>query len=346
MKESKKLKIHLLSCHSILEYDLLHLFTEMGHEVFCNGAYRNPAGNGLLPRPGVANAKYFPEYEKLSAEFPKTNLPSELIEPFDIIFIMHTPEFVNENWNKIKHKKVIWYSIGQSLRHVENSIRRARYEGMKIVRYSPKEEKLPDYLGSDACIRFYKDEQEFCNWNGQVKRVINFTQSLRGRRHFCHHDEIMALVHDFPSLIYGSGNDDLGPLNGGDVPYDLMKGALRDNRVYVYGGTWPAPYTLSFIEAWMTGIPIVAIGKRLAEKIEGVAGTDIYDFYEVQDLIEHGKDGFVSDNKDELRQDIHTLLEDYELAEQVGAAGRKKAISLFGRDLIKHQWEDFFNSLH
>lgn len=342
--EHKKYKIHYLSCHSVLEYYEVSLFAELGHTVFSNGAYSDPKGYKSLPRPMV-NLEYSPEYEKLAKEHPKTKLPLELIDPFDIIYIAHTPEWVNENWEKIKHKKVIWRSIGQSTRHVENMIRKARYEGLRIVRYSPFEQNIPDYLGADAIIRFSIDENEFKDWNGKEKRVINFTQSLKGRRTFCHYDDIMAAVNGFPALVYGSGNDDLGYLNGGELPYDLMKGALRDNQVFVYGGTWPAPYTLTFMEAFMTGIPVVSIGENMAERIEQVAQSERLEFFEIPSIITNGVNGYVFDDIQSLRNQIHQLLEDYELAKKIGEAGRKRAIELFGKEKIKGEWQAFFDKI-
>lgn len=339
------MKIHYLSDHSILEYLEVKLFSEMGHEVFSNGAYLDPAGSKLLPRPGIPSAKYFPEYESLARQYPKTHLPPELIQPFDVIFIMNRPEWITENWNNIKHKRVVWRSIGQSTRTVENMIRKMRYEGMKIVRWSNKEQNIPDYLGADSVIYSYQDPQEFTNWNGTEKRVINFTQSLKGRRTFCHYDDLMQLADGFPTQIFGSGNDDLGGLNGGDLPYELMKGQMRDNRVFIYGGTWPAPYTLAFQEAMMTGIPIVSIGKKLAENIPSIPERDKISFFEIPDFIEHAQNGFYSDDITELRGIIHRLLEDYEYAKQISEKGRAKAISVFGKNLIKNLWAAFFATL-
>lgn len=339
------MNILYLSCHSILEYDEVSLLTELGHNVFSDGAYSDPTGNKLLPRPGISNGKYFPELEQLARENPKTHLADETIEWADVIIIMHTPEWVTENWDRIKHKRVIWRSIGQSTKHVENMIRKARYEGLKIVRYSPVEANLPDYVGNDMTIRFYKDPEEFKEWNGDTKRVINMSQSLKARRMHCHYDDIMAIIDGFPALIYGSGNDDLGPLNGGELPYDLMKGAMRDNRVFVYGGTWPAAYTLAFMEAWMTGIPIVAIGRDLAEQVSGIPTQDRLSFYEVTNFIEDGVNGFIADDYGKARAVIHELLEDHELAKRIGAAGREKAIEIFGKETIMAQWKEFLESL-
>lgn len=340
------MKILYLSVHSILEYDELLLFTELGHEVFSMGAYSNGGeGHYLLPRPSIPGMEHYPEFEKLEREGKKTEIPQEMIDWADLIVIMHVPEWVTENWERIKHKPVIWRSIGQSTEHVENMIRRMRYESLKIVRYSPVEEKIKGYLGADAFIRFYKDPEEFKDWNGQTKRVVNFTQSLKARSVFCHYDHIMQTINGFPAIIYGSGNDDLGPLNGGDLPYELMKGAMRDNRVFFYSGTWPAPYTLAFIEAFMTGIPIIAIGKGLAEDIPQIPEVDRFPFYEVTNFIEHGVNGFIANTVEEARAFIHILLEDEPQAKNIGAKGRERAIELFGKDTIKKQWEEFLKTI-
>lgn len=328
-----------------MEYDEVKLFTELGHTVFSDGVYRDPKGHKTLPRPEIPGMKYFPEFEKLAGSHPKTNLAQEIIDWADFIVIMHTPEWVTENWERIKHKKVIWRSIGQSTRHVENMIRRMRYEGLKIVRYSAMEQNIPDYLGCDAIIPFYKDPDEWKDWNGNQKRVINFTQSLLARRHFCHYDQIMQAINGFPALIYGTGNDNLGGLNGGELPYDLMKGALRDNRVFIYGGTWPAAYTLSFQEALMTGIPVVALGPKLAEEIEGADRMAVGHYYELGNIIENGINGFIADDIGQLRGYIHELLESLDLAQAISKNGRETAIRLYGKDTVYKLWEDFFASL-
>jgi len=331
------MKIHYLSTHCVLEYDEVSLLTELGHDVFSNDAYADPRGNKSLPRPGIKGAKHFKEFEELTRHHPKTRLPAELIEPFDCIIAMHTPEWISENWDRMKHKRVIWRSIGQSTKVVENMIRKMRYEGMQIVRYSPMEKYIPDYLGEDATIRFYKDPEEFCGWNGDKQRVVNFTQTLKGRRLCCHYDHVMQMVEGFPATIFGSGNDDLGPLNGGEIPYETTKKELRDNRVYVYTGTWPAPYTLMLIEAMMTGIPVVSIGRQMAENLK----VERFKFFEIPEIIETEKSGFYSDEMNELRATIHRLLEDKDLARQWGEAGRKRAIELFGKENIKNQWREF-----
>ena len=144
-----------------------------------------------------------------------------------------------------------------------------------------------------------------------------------------------------PRIIYGPGNEDVADLNGGKIPYDELKRVLRDCRVYFYTGTHPASYTLNFIEAWMTGIPIVAIGGEY-----GNANYFGQNTYEIPNLIQNGINGFCFDDINILHDCCKNLLEDESLAKQIGIEGRKSAIHYFGKDNIKHQWEEFFKHIN
>lgn len=333
------MKLQYIGCHSILEYDECKLLSEIGVDVYCNGAYRDPKGAYTLPRPGIPTMKFEQKFFDLTAKYPKTDLPPGLIEPYDVIMIMHDPEVLFNNWPRIKHKKVIWRSIGQSVSSLESRLFPLYQQGLKIVRYSLKEKKLPNFSGCTAYIPFYKDSDEFKDYTGENQTIINMSQSLLGRRYFCHYDELMQMGNGFDFKIYGSGNNDLGHVNGGDIPYELLKEKLRTSRAYLYGGTWPAPYTLSFIEAMMTGIPVVAIGKKLAESEH----FEKFDFYEVAEIITNGVNGFCSDNIIELRRYIKELLDDKAMAMTIGMAGRQTAIKYFGKDIIKLKWKELLN---
>lgn len=336
------MKILYISVHSILEYDELSLLTKLGHDCFSLGAYGDPKGHRGLPRPGIEGMKYHKDLDEQSRLFPRTEIPQDFIDQFDVILCMHQPDILVQNWPRMRHKKVIWRSIGQSTPSVEATLKPLRDDGLKIIRYSPKEACIPGYIGSDAMIRFYKDHNELKDWNGSDKSVINFTQSLKGRRHFCHYDHIIETMSGFQSKVYGTGNDDLGALNGGELPWEQMKGKLRDSRVFVYGGTWPASYTLSFQEAWMTGTPIVSIGKRLAN---GVPNTEQFDFFEVPEMIQHGESGFYADDIGEMKSYVRQLLDNDDLAKKISEKSRERAISLFGIDTIKPLWEEFLKNL-
>lgn len=343
------MRILYLSCHSILEFDEVRLFHELGHEIFSPGAYVEPmnVGDDSL-RPGIKGLEYDPEIAQMwqahEQIFPERNgkeyITKEIADCFDVIIVMHMPHWITMNWDAIKHKTVVWRTIGQSIDKQEAALKSYR-DKIKIVRYSPRESSIPNYIGSDALIRFYKDPEEFKEWNGKTKRIITLSQSMPKRASACSFGVFEEATKNLPRALFGPGNEAAGEMALGRLSFEDLKKELRENRVYFYTGTHPASYTLNFIEAWMTGIPIVAVGPAYGNS-EYIPGHYLY---EVHSLIDSGVDGYVGDSVDELRGQCVMLLEDEVAAREIGGAGRKRAIELFGKDLIKEQWQEFLQTL-
>ena len=104
----------------------------------------------------------------------------------------------------------------------------------------------------------------------------------------------------------------------------------------IYGGTAPASYTLSFIEALMMGLPIVAISKELAHIIYD------FDFYEVDEILAQ-IGGLVCDNVDQMFEKTEMMLNDIDFAKEMSKKQRALAIEMFGKKKIIKQWEEFLN---
>jgi hypothetical protein len=346
------LRILYLSCHEILEYDELCLLTELGHEVFSpGGAYANPVQSGGFMRSVIPKGQFYDHLYSVSLQCSKDRLHPELIDWADVILSMHNPRlpgqrvaqpWIVNNWSLFRRmgKPVVWRSIGQSVPAVERELSRFVEDGLKIVRYSPFERNLPDYAGEDAMIRFYKDPDEFHGWTGEYHQVITVAQSMKQRGEHLGYSLFERVTANFNAKIFGINNSDCGELNGGKRSYNELKQDLRENRAFFYFGTQPASYTLGFIEAWMTGIPVVAVGSPLRE-------TGLYPrwLYEVPDLIDHGANGLVGETHQELVDFIDALMGDYDYAVKVGNAGRKSAIEHFGKEKIMKQWDEFLGEL-
>jgi len=338
------MKILYLSVHEILEADEVKMFHDLGHEVFSPGAYFDPT-TGCSMRPAIPGLTYDPKwielYNQIGQEFPgidgKRRLPQELVDCFDVVIVMHRPEFISENWDVLKNKRVIWRTIGQSIASTEHRLRGYREQGMEIVRYSPKEAIIPGFIGQDALIRFGKDPNVYSGWTGHEKQVINFTQHMEQRGGACGWQYFRDATEGFERRLYEPGNNQPG-FGMGMVPYSEMVQALRNSRVYLYTGTMPASYTLNFIEAWMTGIPIVSIGQNLGN------GGGYPALFEVHELINSGVNGFVANEVENLRIPIKQLLEDADLAATIGAAGRQEAIRHFNVDMIGAAWDAYLQN--
>lgn len=328
------MKILYLSCHSILEYDEIKLFTEMGHQVFSvNGSYANPQSPIDNKRPSFQGF-YSDQLNAVALQCSKENLHQELIDWADVIYVMHRDDWIINNWEKFKGKPVIWRTIGQSIPAMEAKLVLCRMQGLKIVRYSPEEQNLGGYIGHDAIIRFYKDPEEFKGYNGETNKVMTVSQSMIEREPYCGWGIFNKATEGLDRVVFGPKNEETGCW-GGLLSYEDLKKAYRDHRVYFYTGTYPASYTLNLIEAMMTGMPIVAIDREMAN-------LNIYpqtDVYEVDKLIQ------VVENLEEARSFIEFFLSDNAYALQEGKKNRLTAEEIFGKESIKKQWEAFFNEL-
>jgi hypothetical protein len=340
-------KILYLSAHSILEYDEVKMFHELGYEVFSPGAYVEPANPGDASlRPGIPTLAYNPdlltEFHAIGAAHPgednKNYLTLDFVKHFDTVVVMHLPRWIEMNWPvfEASGKRIIWRTIGQSVIDTEKKVAPYRARGLQIVRYSPKEELTPHFCGSDGLIRFYKDPDELKDWNGSVRHIINFSQSMKQREPACNYSFFEEVTRPFPRRLFGPGNEGLN-WSTGKVTYEQQKQEMRNARAYFYTGTHPASYTLNFMEAWMTGTPIVAIGPKHGNA-SYFPGCHLY---EVHELITNGVNGFISDDINELRVYIKALLTDPTLAAKISSAGRQEAIRHFGRDMIFNSWKAF-----
>ena len=200
-----------------------------------------------------------------------------------------------------------------------------RYDGLEIVRYSPKERNLGSYAGEDAVIRFGKYPEDFPAWTGERKQVINVTQNLYQRHPATNWEFWEVATADLPRLTIGPGSEVIGGV--GNVSTAAMYDLLAHSRAYLYTGTQPASYTLGLIEALMTGIPVVSIGPswmQLPELFEG-----------------HELTGFAFENPEDAASLLRLWLNDSEVAQDVSEGQRAKAIQTFGIETIGPQWKAY-----
>lgn len=341
-----------LSAHSVLEYDEVRMFQSLGWDVFSPGAYVEPANPGdATMRPPIPGLVYDKEDVRLyhacatgDGRDNKANLSAELVSRFSAVVVMHIPEWIIGNWGVLgpfiqRGGRVIWRTIGQSISHQEAKLAPFRAQGLQIVRYSPAEERIPGYIGADAMIRFYKNPDEWTGWTGETKRVLHIGQDVILRREHCSYDFYEETTRPFLRTLIGNGSEAV-PWGRGRVSYDDMRAALRDHRVFFYTGTHPASYTLGFIEALMTGIPVVASGPIHGNNRRAFPGHDLY---EVADILD-GSNGLASDDPFELREYIEALMSNREYAADIGKRGRETAIRLFGEATIREQWAKFLGA--
>ena len=107
--------------------------------------------------------------------------------------------------------------------------------------------------------------------------------------------------------------------------YDDLQRVLKRARLYLHDGE--QEYTITLIEAMMTGLPLVSF------RIPGI-----------ERYVEHGVNGFVGESAREIREHCRLLLEDAELARRMGAASRAKAEREFAEDRWIRQWREILGA--
>jgi len=343
------MKILYLGCHEVLEFDEVRMLHELGHQVFSTAAHIFAGRKKEWSlRPSLSCLNY--EAEDLAAFHSLTRPPlsghplltREFVGRFDVVIIMHSPEVIECNWEALRHGRVAWRTIGQSFEGLEMRLSRYRERGLKVIRCSPMERLIPGYMGEDAVIRFYKDPDDYGPWNGRERAVITVAQSMPRRSQVCSFDIFVEVLNGLPHKLLGPDNKGAGKAWRGVLSYDALRAAYTDHRAFFFTGTKPASYTLTFVEAWMSGIPIVAIGSRLGDAHPMLPGHHLY---EVPRLIDNEVNGFVSDSPEVLKKYLTSLLQDEATARAVSAAGRQESIRIFGKEIIAQQWKQFLKDV-
>lgn len=353
------MNIVLLLAHEIEEYQQVLLMHELGHAVFSIGAYMRPSRPGATDtlRPSLPDVPEVPHLvdviDALGAAHPgednlgmaKRHLPDEVIEWSDVIICHHLEHtWIVPQWERIRHKRVIWRTVGQSTHGNEWMMQPLREDGLQIVRYSPKERNIPEYAGEDALIRFWMDPDEWTGWTGEDAVVTNVTQDLY-RRSLTNDQRLQPPGQQWTSWQFweqatsalprkpaGPGSRTIGGLGPLSVPD--MQALLRTSRAYLYTGTQPASYTLGFIEALMTGIPVVSIGPGW-HQIQPY-GPFMFEAHELSPLW--------TDRPSEAAAMLRRLLDDPAYAADISAQGRTTAVEVFGKAHVAEAWQDFLGT--
>lgn len=332
------MNVLLLLAHSIEEHDQLRLLAGLGYDVFSIGGYIDPAHPHDPKRPALPDVPYHPELRMVvdglgtpdNLTAAKERIPDDLIDWADVIICHHYEwAWLVPQWDRIRHKRVVWRTVGQSVESNEAAMAPLRRDGLQVVRYSPKERNIPGYIGEDALIRFYKDPAEWNGWIGSREVVLNFTQHLRQRHPYTNFDFWADATEGLDALAAGPGSEVLG--GPGEVPLPVMVELLRTCRVYLYTGTQPASYTLGLIEAMMTGIPVVSIGPRHMDIFS--YGRDLFEGHEIA--------GLWYDDAWLARLKLRELLDDYDVARVHSDQQRARAIDLFGMETVGAAWKAF-----
>lgn len=331
------MNVLLLSCHSVLEFDELRMWSEIpGIKLMSPGAYWEPE-KGCALRPGLKlevpeDWRHTWSTIRPTPEQPdhKDHITPASIEPFDVVVVMHHWPWIFDNWEAFKGKTVVWRDIGQTSPEDElSNIKQAKDLGVKIVRYWDGYQARDNYQGHDAIIPFGKYKEDFPHWQGGRQAVMGLSQSIKHRNEACRFPCWETSTQGLARVMFGNGNEDL-PYFGGPADYHKMLNNMTQYNSFWYGGTRPAPYTLALMEAMFVGIPVFTVADPGWESA-------------VTDLV--GDVGLV-DSSSELHERLKECISmGRPILNMIAQAQRKTAQSFWDASVIKPKWEAFFRSL-
>lgn len=338
-----------MSCHSILEYDEIRILNQLGHKVFCIGSYIKPKEPHTNIRPPIdiePDYNLLGLYHRIHLANIENNIPEnlrghiltkEFVDNFDCIIVMHRLDWIVANWEIFKNKTVVLRTIGQNVESNEVELKPYIDQGIKVIRYSPKERELKNYAGEHAIIRFLKYRKDYLVRNPIKNYAMSFVQNAKVRGDFCYTSVIESVAKFVPFKIYGPNND-CYDFFGGMLSYDQQIKELAQNKCYLYTGTVPAQYTLNFMEAMMAGIPIVSIGKNISQ-------TSVMKYpFEVPFILDE-INGLYYDNVDEIIDKLNLLITNDVLNQELSKRQRKLASKLFSVEENIHLWQHFLETL-
>jgi glycosyltransferase involved in cell wall biosynthesis len=159
-------------------------------------------------------------------------------------------------------------------------------------------------------------------YQGDLAQGITVMNGMQARPRISGLDLFLHAQARLPLTAVGMQTEELGGL--GDVPYrELHRQVTRYRFLFS-----PARYTslpLAVIEAMTIGMPVVALATT-----------------ELPSVIEHGMNGYVSCDIDELLEAMQALIADPVLAQRIGASARETARERFGLNRFARDWNRAF----
>lgn len=350
-------------CHPVLEYDDLTLFTELGIDWFSTGIYLDPKNpDSINKRRAInktANQELIEEFlsinnnricDKHLNPNAKIFLTKGFVDKFDLVIVDKFFYYLTDNWQALKHKNVFWRTFFYSSLQDEQQAIALRREGLRIIRMYDQETKMQGNCPSDYVLPNYVDGEEYKDWNGNKLQTLTFQNDFyarfysmdakTGNPRFGGYHLYLQLIKTFPQLNWiFHGYNNRTDFCKGVVDWETQKQLYKDSRVYFSLGSKPGPYTYSFLEAVATGIPTINFGMGLGDCYDSKREQNSYI---LPSIIENGIDGYVSDNPQELVSFIIELYNNKTLADSISKKARNKFLSLFGKQIAKQKWEDFF----
>jgi glycosyltransferase involved in cell wall biosynthesis len=191
-------------------------------------------------------------------------------------------------------------------------------KNLHIVFVSKKKSKGRDLDGT--IIELGVDPEEYHGYTGNLSKVLTVVNQFIMRRKILGYHLHRAVTRSVGCDIVGNN-----PGLPGSEPaknWEHLKEIYRRHRLYLFTalGIYEDGYNTAMLEAMATGMPVVSYTNDSSPIIDGV-------------------NGFISDNISCLRERVRFLLDDRDLAAQMGKAARRTVVEQFGIQRFVDKWK-------
>jgi glycosyltransferase involved in cell wall biosynthesis len=162
------------------------------------------------------------------------------------------------------------------------------------------------------------------NYSGALERGLTAINGIQYRPRIAGLDLFLAARAQVPLDLCGIDTEEVG--GQGDIKYNILHKHMARYR-FLYS---PIRYTslpLAVIEAMTLGMPVVALATT-----------------EVPSVLRDGIHGFISNDNEELIRGMRCLLEEPELAAEMGGNARTLAEERFGQGRFWAEWNQAFTA--
>lgn len=332
------MKILYIGCHGVLEYNEITMFREMGHDVFSTGVYFHPDRPCENLRPELELTEFSLNMIKMFSEYSVNlhkPLPQKIVDAFDVIIVVHEEKYIWQNIKTFQNKPVFFRAIGQENHNTETSIDRFRNEfGFKVVGFSNMEKTKRAFSGRDDYIYMHSYAADVAHQKvgtDAITFIRNMTNPLRYR--WCNTTAVTELQKIYPLKVYGFNNPAFIKMEN-ELPLNYIEHSkiLHSANSYFFTGSYPAFYTLAFIEAFSSGTPVVAIKNPLGES-------------ELDKIIINGENGFLVESVEEAAAKLAEIRHNDGLRSSISAKAISQSKEIFSKERAKEQWTELFSSL-
>ena len=200
----------------------------------------------------------------------------------------------------------------------------ANEEGIRLVHVTHFNRLMWDSNKAHATVIEHGVTDPGVQYTGNKERGIVVINNLPQRGRICGFDIFKQISREVPIDLIGMGTEEHGL---GEVLHPQLPAFISEYRFFFH----PIRYTslgLAVCEAMMMGIPVV-----------GLATT------ELGTVIENGRNGFIHTDLDYLANKMKLLLQDKQLAHNIGMEGRRTALERFSIQRFTNDWENVIRSV-